>query len=64
MPLRIFDSNGNTTDERIVDAIHYAVYNGADIINMSFGSYEESIEIENAINYADINGVFVICSAG
>ncbi|MBU1144740.1 MAG: S8 family serine peptidase [Firmicutes bacterium] len=64
MPLRIFDSNGNTSDERIVDAIRYAVDNGADIINMSFGSYEESIEVENVINYAYLNNVFVICSAG
>ncbi len=64
MPLRIFDSNGNTSDERIIDAIRYAVDNGADIINMSFGSYEESIEVENAIDYAYLNNVFVICSAG
>lgn len=64
MPLRIFDSYGNTTDERIVDAIYYAVDNGADIINMSFGSYEDSIEIENAIDYAVTNDVFVISSAG
>ncbi len=64
MPLRIFDSNGDTTDERIIEAIHYAVDNGADIINMSFGSYEDSIEVEEAIDYAITNHVFVICSAG
>lgn len=64
MPLRIFDSNGDTTDERIKEAIHYAVDNGADIINMSFGSYEDSVEVEEAIDYAITNHVFVICSAG
>jgi subtilisin family serine protease len=64
MPLRIFDSYGDTTDERITTAIYFAVDNGADIINMSFGSYEDSIEVENAIDYAVQNNVFVICSAG
>jgi len=64
MPLRIFDSDGDTTDARIIRAIYYAVDNGADIINMSFGSYEDSIELENAIDYAVTNDVFVISSAG
>lgn len=64
MPLRIFDSNGDTTDARIIRAIYYAVDNGADIINMSFGSYEDSVGVEEAIDYAILNHVFVICSAG
>lgn len=64
MPLRIFDSNGDTNDALIIRAIYYAVDNGADVINMSFGSYEDSIEVEEAIDYAILNHVFVICSAG
>lgn len=64
MPLRIFDSNGDTNDALIIRAIYYAVDNGADVINMSFGSYEDSIKVEEAIDYAITNHVFVICSAG
>jgi subtilisin family serine protease len=64
MPLRIFDSNGNTNDTRIIEAIYYAVENGANIINLSFGSYMESAEVEAAIEFAVNRNVFVIASAG
>lgn len=64
MPLKIFDSHGNTTNERIAEAILYAVDNGADIINISFGSYEDSDEVKNAIDYAVTRNVFIVCSAG
>jgi subtilisin family serine protease len=64
MPLRIFDSHGDTTNSKIAEAILYAVDNGADIINMSFGSYEDSDEVKNAIDYAVMNNVLIICSAG
>ncbi len=35
MPIRIFDTDGNTREEYIIKAINYAVDNGANIINMS-----------------------------
>jgi len=47
-----------------VDAIHYAVDNGAKIINASYGGYGFSLEEFNAISYANTKGVLFIAAAG
>ena len=63
MPLKIGDSTGNLNSAQC-DAIYYAVNNGVDIINMSFGGPETN-EIEQAIiSHAYISGVTMVCSAG
>lgn len=48
----------------IANAIRWAVNNGADIINMSFGSYENSYLLQDAINYALSKGVILVAAAG
>jgi len=48
----------------IIPAITYAADNGADIINMSFGSSSYSQSQKEAIDYADSLGVVLIASAG
>ncbi|MFC1767768.1 S8 family serine peptidase [Candidatus Margulisiibacteriota bacterium] len=47
-----------------VEAIYYAADNGADIINMSWGSLYNSVLVEDAINYAHSKGCFMTASAG
>lgn len=58
--------NGDERDKDVANAIRYAVNNGADIINMSFGkSYSPHKEIVNqAIAYADKHGVLMVHGAG
>jgi subtilisin family serine protease len=58
--------NGDERDKDVANAIRYAVDNGADIINMSFGkSYSPHQEIVNeAIRHADENGVLMVHGAG
>lgn len=58
--------NGDERDKDVANAIRYAVDNGADIINMSFGkSYSPHKEVVNeAIRYADKNGVLMVHGAG
>jgi subtilisin family serine protease len=58
--------NGDERDKDVANAIRYAVDNGADIINMSFGkSYSSRKEIvDQAINYADKNDVLMVHGAG
>lgn len=48
----------------IANAIIWATNNGADIINMSFGSYENSSLLQYAINYALSKGVVLVAAAG
>ena len=49
-------------------AIHYAVDNGAQIINASFGRHrisgEDLAKLEAALDYADDHGVLIVASAG
>ena len=64
MPIRAFDDQGNSDQATIAKAIQWAVDNGADVINMSFGSLDESNAIQSAIQYADQHRVTLISSAG
>ncbi len=63
MSVRAFDENGAGTNTDIAAGIIYAVDNGADIINLSFGGgYSPSIEA--AGQYAIEQGVAVVMSSG
>jgi subtilisin family serine protease len=58
--------NGDERDKDVANAIRYAVDNGADVINMSFGkSYSPHKEVvDKAVQYADENGVLMVHGAG
>jgi len=63
MMLQVFPDDGPGSTSTVIEAIYYAVDNGADVINMSLsGSYTAAYD--SAINYAYINGVLVIAAAG
>jgi len=64
MPLRVLDSNGSGDVYSVVQAIDYAVNNGADIINMSFVGSGFSQSLFNAISRAYSAGVIVVAAAG
>lgn len=65
MPVKVLDHTGSGTVADIVDAIYFAVNNGARVINMSYGFVTSpSSSEEEAINFAVSQGVVVICSAG
>jgi len=58
--------DGDERDKDIANAIRYAVDNGANIINMSFGkgfSPEKSV-VDDAVKYADSKGVLMVHAAG
>ncbi len=51
-------------DDDSAAAIVYAADNGANIINMSWGSKQQSYVIKDAINYAHKHGVVLVGAAG
>ncbi|HEU4791944.1 MAG TPA: S8 family serine peptidase [Flavobacterium sp.] len=59
MPLKVFQSNGEGNASTIALAIQYASANGAKIINMSFGSFAESMTMRNALENAYATSVLV-----
>ena len=68
MPLRagFKDINGYSllTDSVIIGALFYACDNGADIVNMSFGSSFPSIAIATAVDHCIDKGVLLVAAAG
>ncbi len=64
MDLKIIDSQGLGETKPLVDAIYYAVNNGASVINISIVGYGFVPEVVQALNYAYQNGVIVVAAAG
>lgn len=66
MVLRTVPAGGDERDKDVASAIYYAVDNGAQIINMSFGkAYSPHQDaVEKAMRYAESKGVLLIHAAG
>jgi len=64
MPLRFITAADYGTTADAIAAIEYAVDNGADIINLSWGGPGESAGLKNVIDDAGAAGVLVVCAAG
>jgi cell wall-associated protease len=58
--------NGDEHDKDVARAIHYAVDNGAKVINMSFGKNisPEKKWVDDAVRYAAARGVLLVRAAG
>jgi subtilisin family serine protease len=58
--------DGDERDKDVANAIRYAVDNGANIINMSFGKAYSPYKavVDEAVRYADSKGVLLVHAAG
>jgi len=58
--------DGDERDKDVANAIRYAVDNGANVVNMSFGKgfSPNEKEVEKAIKYAEKNDVLLVHAAG
>jgi subtilisin family serine protease len=65
MAIRVVPPNGDERDKDIANAITYAVENGAQVINMSFGKdYSPHKEVvDKAVHYAESKGVLLVHAA-
>jgi YD repeat-containing protein len=64
MSLRVLDASGMGDVASAIEAIDYAVAKGAQVINCSWGTGEESQALRDAVARAAARGVVVVASAG
>jgi subtilisin family serine protease len=64
MAVKAFDEQGGGTVSAAIGALHYAVVNGARIINCSWGLEDHSRALADAIAEAQAAGVLVVAAAG
>lgn len=64
MPLQALDDDGVGYTSDVAAGIYYAVDNGADVINLSLGSYSDDPAVKTAVEYAVTNDVVVVAAAG
>ncbi|MEH2436478.1 MAG: S8 family peptidase [Nostoc sp.] len=64
MPVKVLDDSGSGSYSSISKGIHYAVDNGANVINLSLGGAYSNRTLESAIDYASSKGVIVVMAAG
>jgi len=64
MPLKVLNAIGRGRSAHIAAAIHYAVANGARVVNLSLGGENLSAVEQRAIAHAAQSGVIVVVAAG
>ncbi len=64
MPLQVFSDDGEAYTSHVVEAIEYAVDNGADVINLSLGTNAPDVAMLAAVEYATANDVLVVAASG
>ncbi|AKG24403.1 peptidase S8 [Calothrix sp. 336/3] len=64
MPVKVLGDDGYGTYSGIAKGIRYAVNNGANVINLSLGGDSGNLELQQAIEYANSKGVFVVMASG
>jgi subtilisin family serine protease len=64
MPVKVLDSTGSGDDTLIAAGIVWATDHGAQVINLSLGGPGSSVELTNALAYANAKGAIVVAAAG
>ncbi|HCP45699.1 MAG TPA: hypothetical protein DIU15_06640 [Deltaproteobacteria bacterium] len=64
LPIRVLDLAGNTDTSVVALGIYFAVFRGADIINLSLGGLGRSQVLEEACRFAHSEGVTLIAASG
>jgi hypothetical protein len=64
MPIRAFSPDGVSDAFSVAQGIKYAVDHGARVINLSFGSTEDTPVMHDAVTYAHQRGVLLVAAVG
>lgn len=62
--LKVLDIDKKGTASRVIEGIYWCINNGIDIINMSFGTLNNSRALEKAVQDAQKAGILMVAAAG
>ncbi|MFZ0371413.1 MAG: S8 family serine peptidase, partial [Halobacillus sp.] len=63
LPVKVGDYEGKFSDSNVLSGIYYAIDQGVDVINMSFGAYHKSAAEERALWKAYNEGIVLVAAA-
>jgi len=64
LPVKVIGLDGTGPEDKVAQGIRWAVDNGADVINLSLGSSEPTLLIQDVVKYAHDKNVVIVASAG
>ncbi len=64
LPIRAFNGDGVGTSYAVAKSIYYAVDQGADVLNLSFGMFDSSMILANACKAASQSGLSLVAAVG
>ncbi|MCB0163934.1 MAG: peptidase S8 [Anaerolineae bacterium] len=64
MPVKVLDDQGSGWTYDIAAGVEWAVDNGANVINMSLGSVDDSSTLQAAVDYATNQGALLVAAGG
>lgn len=64
LPIKALDQNGSGDEDKLTEAIRYAVAQGADIIVMSLGLRRDAPKLREAVDDAESKGVLLVAASG
>ncbi len=64
MAEKVLNEHGYGTVDNLIQGIIHAADSGADILNLSLGTYQYSSALEDAVNYAYDKGCVLVAAAG
>ena len=64
LPIRVLDKDGKGDLDDVIAAIDWAIAQGADIINLSLGTYDYYAPLDHMVNYAAEHKVILVASSG
>lgn len=62
--VKVLDDNNSAPISRVIEGIYWAMERDVDIINMSFGTYEDSEAFRQAVKAAYQQGILIVAAAG
>lgn len=64
IPVKVLGSTGSGSYSDVASGIIFAADKGAKVINLSLGGASSSITLQNAVDYANNKGAYIIAAAG